>query len=72
MIKFKILEERLNGDPKLRQEFFLDPISVLRREGFLLSFDQENRVRQAVFKAKATTAGKPIVFDFSSKSANQQ
>lgn len=72
MINLKNLEERLNGDIKLREEFFLDPISVLRREGFMLSFEQESRLRQSVAKARFTVAGKPFIFDFSSKSANQQ
>ena len=71
MINLKSLEDRLNADIKLRQEFLSDPISVLRREGFVLSFEQESRIRMAVTRARPLTAGKQIIIDFM-MSANQQ
>jgi hypothetical protein len=71
MVNLKSLEDRLNADIKLRQEFLSDPTSVLRREGFILSFEQECRIRMAVTRARPLMAGKQIIIDFM-MSANQQ
>ena len=48
------LEERINSEPRFRDEFLKDPVGILRREGLLLSFEQERSLREAVAKLVAT------------------
>jgi hypothetical protein len=48
------LEERINTEARFRDEFFKDPVGVLRREGLVLSFEQERSLRAAVAKLAAT------------------
>ena len=48
------LEDRINKDPRLRQEFFDNPVSVLSREGLTLSTDQERMLRESVAKLLAS------------------
>ena len=48
------LEDRLNRDPVFRRQFFVDPVSVLRKEGLLLSTSQESALNAAVAKMTAT------------------
>jgi hypothetical protein len=48
------LEERINSEPRFRDEFLKDPVAILRREGLILSFEQERRLRDAVAKLVAT------------------
>jgi hypothetical protein len=52
------LEERINTEPRFRDEFLKDPVAILRREGLILSFEQERRLREAV--AKLATAKPPV------------
>ena len=52
------LEERINREPRFRDEFLKDPVGILRREGLILSFDQERGLREAVAKL---VASKPSV-----------
>ena len=58
MVNLGLLEKRLNSDSQFRQEFLKDPIGLLRREGLVLSMEQERQLRQTV--AKLQTA-KPAV-----------
>ena len=47
------LEDRLNRDPAFRREFFNDPVSILRKEGLVMSLSQESALKDAVSKMKA-------------------
>jgi hypothetical protein len=53
MIDLGNLEKRLNGDQKLRHDFLTDPVATLRREGVILSLEQEQRLREATVRARA-------------------
>ena len=57
MVNLGLLETRLNSDAQIRQEFLKDPIGFLRKEGLLLSPEQERHLRQAVGKLQASKPG---------------
>jgi len=57
MVNLGLLETRLNSDSQIRQEFLKDPIGFLRKEGLLLSAEQERHLRQAVGKLQAPKPG---------------
>jgi hypothetical protein len=57
MVNLGLLETRLNSDTQFRQEFLNDPIGLLRREGLLLSMEQERLLRQTVAKLQAARPG---------------
>lgn len=54
MIDLGRLEQRLNGEPRFRQEFLANPVSALLKEGLVLSAEQQRRLREAVGKLSAT------------------
>jgi hypothetical protein len=53
------LEERLNRDAQLRLLFLSDPVGVLQREGIMLSIAQQQDLRNAVARARATASPVP-------------
>jgi hypothetical protein len=59
MINLAQLEQRLNSDPKARELFLNDPVAVFRKEGIMLSPDQERSLRQAaaILRASAPRVG---------------
>jgi len=50
-------EERLNRDAAFRRQFFEDPVTVLRKEGLMLSPAQESSLKDAVAKMKLGGGG---------------
>jgi len=57
MVNLGLLEKRLNSDSQFRQEFLKDPIGLLRREGLVLSMEQERQLRQTVAKLQTAKPG---------------
>jgi hypothetical protein len=57
MVNLGLLETSLNSDSQIRQEFLKDPIGLLRREGLVLSMEQERQLREAVAKLQSANPG---------------
>jgi hypothetical protein len=53
MVDLAMLEEQLNTDAALRQQFLTDPVSVLRRAGLWLSPAQEFELRKEILQVNS-------------------
>jgi hypothetical protein len=48
MLDLGQLQQKLNSDLKLRQDFFRDPVLALQKEGLVLSLEQQRELRTTV------------------------
>ena len=53
------IEQKLNSDPKLKQQFLHDPVGVLKAEGVHLSPHLEQQIKSEVAKATGPQAAAP-------------
>jgi len=63
MANLKELQERLNSDTKFRDDFLVDPVGVLNKEGIILSPEMEEELAKSIkdlTSAPKTTAGASV------------
>lgn len=62
MVDLKNLEQRLNSDDQLRDQFLSDPVAMLHKEGLTVPAAAEASVRQlaAQAKSKLSTHGSSV------------
>lgn len=48
MVDLGQLQQKLNSDLRLRQDFFRDPVLALQKEGLVLSLEQQRELRATV------------------------